>query len=582
MVAVLGLVAFALLGRVFRRDVFAEGWFYVGLGMAVSAVFIEPFFASAQDAIVNGAGGLAAFVALPHKPVLLLWWSFFALAVALVATGAFAVIAPEGRAKFAMFRLASRFGRAVVVGTSLLLLVALRAAAAGVHDFQYFVIGSALLVASVAVDWLRLIRRVAGRIETATVVAAIGPRMLLVAGPSHDLSPGEVVELGSGDATTLASVVARLPHGTGLRYQLALQGEWTSVCDGFPSEIVMAGRGDDDALVGAVGHGTTARRLEFEPFRPIDIGQPLALTSRGRTALYQVVGLELTNSDWAGSRAVTPRATARLVGWPDDCQIRGGAYLPPPHDLIRTADGMEGGLNTGFHEVGCVKSTAIKIGLRIDDERRGHIAILGMSGMGKTAAAQRLASALGRQLPVIALDTTGEYRSRSGVPAWTPDDFDTAGFFVYEPAGDPPTKAAQFITQCMTAGSTEYRAGKTPLGRVVVLEEAHVFVPEWNFGQRGQQDQVSASSRMIMQARKFGLTFIIVSQRTAVVTKSALSQCENYIVLKTIDQTSLEYLETMVGREYIEAIAELKQHEALCVGPSFNCEEPAIVTLTPP
>ena len=60
-----------------------------------------------------------------------------------------------------------------------------------------------------------------------------------------------------------------------------------------------------------------------------------------------------------------------------------------------------------------------------------------------------------------------------------------------------------------------------------MLEEAHAFLPEWNFTLQKSETNVAYSTRMIMQARKFGLTFMIVSQRTAVVSKSALSQCED-------------------------------------------------------
>jgi DNA helicase HerA-like ATPase len=135
----------------------------------------------------------------------------------------------------------------------------------------------------------------------------------------------------------------------------------------------------------------------------------------------------------------------------------------------------------------------------------------------------------------------------------------------------------------MNAGAEEYKADEVSIrDRVVVLEEAHSFVPEWNFSLRSQQDHVGKTTRMIMQARKFGLTFVIVSQRTAVVSKSALSQCENYIILKTIDQTSLDYLESVVGHDMRSAIAGLQRYEAVCVGPAFNTQEPVIVKLTPP
>jgi len=218
----------------------------------------------------------------------------------------------------------------------------------------------------------------------------------------------------------------------------------------------------------------------------------------------------------------------------------------------------------------------------VDADRRGHIAILGMSGMGKTAVAQRICSTLGSDHVVVALDTTGEYRSHLSFPDWSDSDFDSVGHFVYEPKGDPPDKAAVFIERCMSAGAAEYQSGDRPTPRVVLLEEAHTFLPEWNVALRAQQERVAFSTRMIMQARKFGLTFVIVSQRTAVVAKSALSQCENYIIFKTLDQTGLEYLESLVGSEMREAIPSLERYEAMCVGPAFNSDAPVIISLDPP
>jgi hypothetical protein len=204
-----------------------------------------------------------------------------------------------------------------------------------------------------------------------------------------------------------------------------------------------------------------------------------------------------------------------------------------------------------------------------------------MSGMGKTAVGQRICKTLGDSNVVVVLDTTGEYATRLGFPAFV-DDLDTPGYTVFEPAGDPPEQAKVFVKKCMEAGVAEYRANAGVKSRVILLEEAHSFVPEWNFALRNQQDEVSYTTRMIMQSRKFGLSFVIVSQRTAVVSKSALSQCENYIILRTIDQTSLDYLESVVGKEMRDAIPSLDRYEAICVGPAFSAEEPVIVSLAAP
>jgi hypothetical protein len=372
------------------------------------------------------------------------------------------------------------------------------------------------------------------------------------------------------------------PHAQGLRYGIALSDEWTTVSAAFPQDVTLRARAGDRGCVGAAGTGSTERIVEFDAFRELTVGDPLVMRTPERTLLYQVARLRLAEENWAGSQALLPHATAHLVGWPTEAWIRAVTHLPRPHEPIVRAEGVSGSLNANFYRVGRIKGTDIPLGLRIDVERRGHIAILGMSGMGKTAVAHRICSTLGSDHVVVALDTTGEYASRLSFPAWSAGDFDTLGHFVCEPSGDPPDRAAAFIEKCMTAGAAEYRRGEMPKRRVVLLEEAHTFLPEWNVALRAQQERVAFSTRMIMQARKFGLTFVIVSQRTAVVSKSALSQCENYIILKTLDQTGLEYLESLVGPELRDAIPSLERYEAMCVGPAFNSDAPVIISLDPP
>jgi DNA helicase HerA-like ATPase len=245
---------------------------------------------------------------------------------------------------------------------------------------------------------------------------------------------------------------------------------------------------------------------------------------------------------------------------------------------VLAANDLSGRLEPNYHLVGHISGTTIPIGISVANTGGSHVAVLGMSGMGKTVVAARLCESLAENRPVIALDTTGEYASRLEFSQWTLGDFESRGRFVYEPQGIPPQKAAEFIEQCMTAGSDEYQAG-SPLHRVVVLEEAHTFIPEFPLALRDHQSHIAKSTRYVMQSRKFGITFVLVSQRTAVVSKSALSQCENYIILKTLDKTSLEYFESLVGQDVRDAIPGLARYEAVCVGPAFNAEEPVIVKL---
>jgi hypothetical protein len=578
-----GFAIFLVLGLAGTDDTWQQPWLFVGFGLMLSVTFVEPFFSTPRAAVLNAAGGIAAAIGADHGHLEGLWYGLLGLMVLVFLAAVVASTTADSKLNSACRQFASRFGSAVVIGGTVLFLIALTDAQLGRDGFQALTVGSVVLLAAVSFDWLGLWRSFIGGNEAATAIAAIGPRMLLVSAPFTPLDQGDSLTIESAQGQPIdGTVVARLPHANGLRYQVALGEEWTSICQSFPHAVTVHKSQGERDLVGAVSAGTTQRLLEFEPFGRLSVGDPLLLNPDGQNLLYQVARLRLQDSNWLGANFLSSHATAHLIGSPESNRIRSVSYLPNPHEPVHRAAGVTGQLDAEYYEIGCIKGTSIPIGLRTDDERRGHIAILGMSGMGKTAVAQRICSTLGGNDVVIAMDTTGEYRTRLGFPNWTTGDFDSAGHFVFEPAGDPPARARQFIEDCMTAGSTEYAAGTTPTPRVVVLEEAHTFLPEWNVALRPQQEQVAHSTRMIMQARKFGITFMVVSQRTAVVSKSALSQCENYIILKTLDHTGLEYLESLVGPAMRDAIPALERFEAMCVGPAFNAEEPVIVTLAAP
>lgn len=584
--AVVGLALFTALGALGEDQFWRATWFYIGVGMVLSATFVEPFFSRPQDAIVNAVAGISLFVAADKQPVLGLWIAYLGCLILVLAAGMFSSIATEsnGSAKWVSFRIASRLGRASVVGTTGLLLTVITQAASHQDGFQYLAGATAVLVAATSVDWPGVFSRVRRRQEVATTVAVIGPRMLLTAvADATTFAEGNTVEIEAGKGIVHGGVVARLPHQQGVRYQIALAEDWTAIADRFPEDVVIRLMAEDGDVIGAVDEGTTDRRLEFQPFTTARVGTPVCLRVENKVLLYQIAQVSLVKASWAGANAVVPRAVANVIGWPeDDGFIRSASHLPEAHEPITRVGSLEASLPPDFFEVGKIKGTNVPVGFSLSESHQGHLAVLGMSGMGKTTAAQRICKMLGETSMVVALDITGEYATRLGFQRFD-DDLDTNGYSVYEPAGDPPRQASDFVKKCMEAGHAEYRQGDGSVrSRVLLLEEAHSFVPEWNFAQRNQQDNVSYTTRMIMQSRKFGITFVIVSQRTAVVSKSALSQCENYIVLKTIDQTSLDYLESVVGKEMRAAITSLQRYEAICVGPAFNAQEPVIVTLTPP
>src|SRR5205085_12670186 len=57
----------------------------------------------------------------------------------------------------------------------------------------------------------------------------------------------------------------------------------------------------------------------------------------------------------------------------------------------------------------------------------------------------------------------------------------------------------------------------------LVLEEAHSLVPEWNSAtNEAERQSVNGTARAVLQGRKYGYGCLLITQRTASVTKSIL------------------------------------------------------------
>jgi DNA helicase HerA-like ATPase len=213
----------------------------------------------------------------------------------------------------------------------------------------------------------------------------------------------------------------------------------------------------------------------------------------------------------------------------------------------------------------------------------GHLAILGMTRMGKTTLAVRLAKFLSAARAVIVMDQTGEYRTKQNLDS---HDFATHGsvpsLSVFEPAPGKATadEGLAHLKVVVNKGYSEYKLG-APFSRVLLIDEAHQFVPEpalLGFGAPGRESAITFGM-YAMQVRKYGLTLAMISQRTAVVAKTALSQCENVIAFRSVDQTGLDYLEAVLGSQARDVLPNLQRGEALVSGPSLSSDYPVAVTL---
>lgn len=114
----------------------------------------------------------------------------------------------------------------------------------------------------------------------------------------------------------------------------------------------------------------------------------------------------------------------------------------------------------------------------------------------------------------------------------------------------------------------------------LVLEEAHSLAPEWNStANEGEKQAATATARALMQGRKFGFGSIVVTQRTATVTKSILNQCNTVFALRVYDQTGTEFLGNFIGTDYARLLANLPDRHAIVFGKASSCHSPLLIEL---
>lgn len=115
----------------------------------------------------------------------------------------------------------------------------------------------------------------------------------------------------------------------------------------------------------------------------------------------------------------------------------------------------------------------------------------------------------------------------------------------------------------------------------IILEEAHTLVPEWNFiggtnDTKISQAIVNKVGQISLQGRKYNIGLIVISQRTALVSKTILTQCNTMITFKSFDKTSKDFLSSHLPEHLINIIPNLGFRQALVTGKGLKNNTPLI------
>lgn len=570
-------------------------WYGSLVALAINSQLLEPFFPRPVDVLGNSVVGLVFYAVAPNattRPA----WNVLAIALTLgIVLSATALVL--GANKIAEGKLVA-LGRASRVLTnaysagfiySALFWLGLLDVTGGVVGpfFWSYAIAWLGVVALGSVNWQAVWATARGGPVPATPEGLIGPSKLLVAGPAMP-PQGTTVSVSGGGETAVGTVLSRVPRASDVWAAIHLDSP--AVCErlvGARTLTVTPSSHENPGVLGIVDKESTNSTLVFSPTRPLRIGDVVAVASALGSVLYQVVKAEVVDLHVNGGGYLTVKARASQLGLLQVAPLRlarhrwvpdpGAAVSGPPSPHANAA-------SEGQFLLGHLIGTQIPIYMNCDVLCEGHLAILGMTRMGKTTLAIRLAQFLSDKRAVIVMDQTGEYRTKQGFPIHDPTQHgSTAGVSVFEPAPGKPTpdEGLAQLKRFANAGYTEYKTG-TPYSRVLLIDEAHQFVPEpalLGFGAPGRESAITFGMHA-MQVRKYGITLAMISQRTAVVAKTALSQCENVIAFKSVDQTGLDYLEAVLGPQARDILPNLQQGEALVCGPAVSSDYPVAVTLS--
>ena len=72
---------------------------------------------------------------------------------------------------------------------------------------------------------------------------------------------------------------------------------------------------------------------------------------------------------------------------------------------------------------------------------------------------------------------------------------------------------------------------------------------------------------------------LLITQRTANVTKTILNQCNTVFALRTFDATGMDCLRNYIGGTYADILSGLQERTAVIFGKASSSENPVIIQI---
>lgn len=400
----------------------------------------------------------------------------------------------------------------------------------------------------------------------------------------------------------------------------------------------LAGGIEDPTLVGFVVENSNLSGIWFEVAADCQLGEGwlVYLILEGKQIYYQIIEARTKEETFAMNPRGTHIVYAEQLGVEEASgRFQRFGWLPSMNCPVFLVDPVSSTTDQDQESIvgseiilGNIPNSNKIVKANFNDMLAYHTAVLGVTGTGKTELAfDLIRRAIEDGTKIFCVDCTGEYHIRLSdvgpvmlglandpseklqqllfkletskygteekkllfdfLQEVSPsiqkqvDEFlkdDETYLAIFELTEIANTKASLRVTELYLSSIFEWarnnRVGKKIL---LVLEEAHTVVPETNFFGFDRAETGAVVGRMAqiaLQGRKYRVGILLITQRTALVSKSLLSQCNTVITFAMHDKTGLEYLRNVFSTDYIKVIPNLKFLQAVGFGKAVQSDRP--------
>ncbi len=399
-----------------------------------------------------------------------------------------------------------------------------------------------------------------------------------------------------------------------------------------------------DRFVGVVVENSNIENIRFEYSKQnedLEEGQLLTVTVGSKNIFYQVVeGITaIEHLESKNESGFTCGEAIQLGEWQEnDLSFIKYGWVPNINSPIFLAEKNFAINQYAYpeYQLGVIPGTNLPSVINLHDAVSHHMALIGVTGSGKSFLAREIINQLQTDTKVICIDFNNEFVTTLNPPPlqiinaatatqiaahidWINNELDkfanqqdkaqiatrqanvkaliktevdaflddaTSTIKVFELPDVSNTTGILDYTKYFFKVVFEVAKERLLAGNAVrvcvAIEEAHTVIPEWNFA--GSSDKTSQSlvntiSQIALQGRKYGVGFIIITQRTANVSKTILTQCNTVICFKAFDDTSFTFVGNHIGKELVKTLPRLKQYHAVVTGKAIKSNLPMIVDL---